>query len=214
MGYGLDIVTGPAAEPITLAQAQAQTGIDLSEFNTRLSVAIANARQYCEARTGRAIITQTWKLTLDQWPCRPNESTVNRSAILLPRPPVQSVTSVKYIDPDGDQQTLVSGTDYIVHLSDPVSRICPYPGTAWPAIQTGYPGAIEVIFVCGYGSVVDDAPPSNIPGNLIRGMLMALTHFIDNPSDEITGTIVSKHSLASDVLFDAYTVAAFGYEGN
>lgn len=212
---GLDLVTAPAAEPITLDQAKAQLRITFDQQDDLIRSHIKDARCRCEDHTGRAIITQTWKLTLDRWPCRPNECGANRYAIFLPRPPVQSVTSVKYYDTVGVQQTLVSGTDYITQISDPVTRICPYPGTPWPTVKTDYPGAIEVVFVCGYGTVTldeenNEVPPANIPGGLVRGMKMLLTHFHENPSEEVIGTITSQHSLAADKLFDAHSVSLLG----
>lgn len=209
MGYGLDIVTGPAAEPITLEEAKRQLNVTGADFDTVIGEKIKYAREECEAHTHRAIITQSWKLTLDRWPCRPNESGVNRHAIFLPHPPIQSVTSVKYIDADGVQQTLVANTDYIASLSEPYPRVCPYYGTAWPAVRADYPLPIEIIFVAGYGTVMEGVPPTNIPGRLRDGMLLRIADLFENRSSEVSGTQVSQFSNNVERCFDMHAVPNF-----
>src|SRR5690606_31226614 len=96
----ITVTTPPAAEPISLKEMMDYLRLDApTEASTLLSL-ISAARAEVETRTGRALAAQTLTLTLDKFP---------KSLILpLPRPMLDSVTSVKYYDADGELQTLSS----------------------------------------------------------------------------------------------------------
>ena len=97
----LDLITAPAAEPISTAIAKAHLRVDFSTDDTLIDSLVVAAREYVEQVTGRALITQTWELLDDRFKGR---------AIHLPNAPLQSVTSVKYIDTGGTEQTFSSGS--------------------------------------------------------------------------------------------------------
>lgn len=193
-------VTGPAVEPVTLVEAKAQLRVEHSDEDTDISRLIAAARERCEDITGRAIIDQTLRLDMDRWPSRPHLEGQDRNAIVLPRPPVSSVTSVQYYDTDGVLQTLVDGTDYVVHVSDPETRITPAYGTTWPSLRNRT-AAVQVTYVAGYGDASTD-----VPDILRHGMLMLIEHFNRNKGDEVTGTITAKFDTASTTLFRSHSV--------
>jgi uncharacterized phiE125 gp8 family phage protein len=67
------------------------------------------------------------------------------NAIDVPLPTLQSVTSVKYYDPDGVQQTM-DPAGYIASGQQIV------PVDAWPDYDTTRPGAVTVRFTAGYGN--------------------------------------------------------------
>src|SRR5262249_28268376 len=103
------IVTPPSVEPVLLADAKAQARVDTTADDTLIGYLIIAARQWAEKYTGRAFITQTWQLALDLMPAMeemwwdgmrqgPVTGLDEISAIVLPRPPLQSVTSVQYFD--------------------------------------------------------------------------------------------------------------------
>lgn len=92
------LITAPAVEPVTVAEARAHLYVGHSDDDAIIGAFIAAAREDCEHRTQRALVTQTWERTLDGFP----------AAISLPMAPLASVTSVKYIDGDGNEQTLCS----------------------------------------------------------------------------------------------------------
>lgn len=190
----------PASEPVTTAEARLQCRFDGSSNDTFLGQAIAAARTRCEETTGRALITQTWTMTLDDWPYRSHLDGQDRHAIFLPRPPVQSVTSVSYVDEDGDTQVLATSA-YRVHLGDPVTRITPAYGTTWPTIRK-VTGAITIVSEHGYGDASTD-----VPDDLRQGMLMLIEHFERNRGDEVTGTVTAKFDIRSEQLFAPYRVS-------
>jgi uncharacterized phiE125 gp8 family phage protein len=72
-------------------------------------------------------------------------------AILLNKSPVQSVTSIKYLDMSGVQQTMPP-TDYVVDTSTEPARITPVFGKIWP-ISLPQIGSVEITFIAGYSAV-------------------------------------------------------------
>ena len=62
------LVEGPAAEPVTLAEAKAHARIDGEAEDGLVGSLIAAARAEVENRTGRALVTQKWRIVKDQVP--------------------------------------------------------------------------------------------------------------------------------------------------
>lgn len=139
-----------------------------------LSALILAARQQAEHRTGRALIAQQWKLTLDYFPNR----------IELPRPALVSVQTVKYLDTNGVQQTLDSG-EYQVVTSELVGYVQPAYTKSWPAYRE-QPDAIEVNYTAGYGAA------SAVPQSIKAWMLMAISTMYSQREGIVAGTIVAE----------------------
>jgi uncharacterized phiE125 gp8 family phage protein len=137
--YGLRVITAPTVEPITLDEIRAQTRTDWDAEDDVLQAYAAAARSWVEEVTGRAIMTQTLEMTLDEFPCGEFD---------LPRAPVQSITSVKYKDMAGAEQTLASST-YLLDESRFVPRLALASGASWPSTD-GTAGNVKVRFVAGY----------------------------------------------------------------
>lgn len=152
--FGLVQTVAPTTEPITTLEAKTQATIGISDDDTFVDTLIARARADCERVSQRQLVTATWKLTLDRWPCD--------AVIRVPRPPLQSVTSITYVDYAGTRQT-VSAAIYQVDLTGNLGRIRPVYGQIWPVARLEL-ASIEVIFVAGYGAA--SAVPTDIKGVL------------------------------------------------
>ena len=111
-------ITTPT-EPVTLDEAKLHLRVDGTDENALISAMISAARESCEDRIEGAIPVTGWRLTLDAFP----------DAIKLPRGPVASVESVKYIDAAGVEQTL-SPLDYLVDTASMQGYIVPAYGKA------------------------------------------------------------------------------------
>lgn len=133
----------PNQYPITLDEAKKQAEIDLNDLahDKYVQAALMAATSQAEQYLHRRLVTQTWKLYLDCWP------SVNY--ITLPFGRLQSVTSIKYTDSDGDQSTLDSG-DYIVDTESEPGRVVLGYQEVWPTVTLYPSNPIEIEFVCGY----------------------------------------------------------------
>ena len=115
---GIRVTTAPSVEPLGLAEVKSYLRLTGSTEDTLLRTFIQAARQFCEDFTGRALITQTLTLTLDATneiddPLFEGTRTgpyINfyKSFIQLPRPQVQSVTTVKTFADDDTATTFAS----------------------------------------------------------------------------------------------------------
>jgi len=160
MHWSLTLVTGPAgAEPITPEDAKLWLRLDHTTEDTLLHSLIQMVREQVEER-GIAVITQTWDLRLDRFP----------SVIRIPKTPVEEVSSINYIDVNGDTQ-LLAESGYTVDIQSTPARIVPAYGTSWPNTRSE-PNAVTVRFVAGYGL---GATPGEIPERILQAMRLALT---------------------------------------
>src|SRR4051812_9447312 len=92
------LLTPPAVEPVTLADAKAYLRIDNDDDDAVISALIAGARSHIEAQTRRALITQSWRLVRDAWP--------GDGRIAGVPSPLQQVTAARVYRFDGTTQAL------------------------------------------------------------------------------------------------------------
>lgn len=59
------LIAGPGEEPVSLAEAKTYCRIDGTDEDALLGALIAAARLHVESLTGRALVTQTWRLVLN-----------------------------------------------------------------------------------------------------------------------------------------------------
>lgn len=149
MPLKLKLHSAPAVEPVGSAEAKAHSRISLSDEDTLIDALIVAARQMAEQVTNRALITQTWKLYLDEFP--------SGDCIDLPYSPLQSVTSVSYIDTDGATQTF-SNTLYDIDTISEPGRLVLKPDSQWPDTKLGQVNAVTITYIVGYGDDAEDVP--------------------------------------------------------
>ena len=145
----LKLISGPAAEPVTLVEAKAHLRIETSDDNTLIDSLIKAARAHIDGADGwlgRALMYQTYDLSVDNL-CIP---------IRLPLPPLVSVTSVKYLDTAGDEQTLAASLYRVVDRGSWPSFIEPDANAVWPA-TLGVSAAVTVRFICARHAANDCA---------------------------------------------------------
>lgn len=199
----LSLVT-PASAPLYEPQDLAQVmRISNKEELLILEGYIASAVNWVEIATGRALLTQTWDLSFDdRFPYQRHEHFFCRHEILIPKPPLQSVTWVKYVDVYGDTQTLTAGTDYEVnqHRSPGVVRSI----SGWPITDRVY-RAVQIRFVCGYG-----ASSTNIEPAILQAIRLLVADAYENRQSVamISGgpLIAPAVSKAVDALLTPYKV--------
>lgn len=166
-----------------------------------MDVLVPAAEEWAQSLTGRQLITATWLAWYPSFyeACRPAlarcaTGTFPTDAILVPRPPLQSVTWIKYYDTSNVLQTWAS-TNYTVKApagpKAPNGWIQPVPNVAFPATFVR-PDAVEVKFVAGYG-----AEPTSVPGGLRQAMLLVLAEMFEKREISVTGTIIQDVPLAA-----------------
>lgn len=195
-------VTAPAQLPVTLGEAKEQLRIDTDDVvdEALLAGILVSATNLCELFTRRALITQTWDLFLDDWPAQRRrdealwegwregaESVLLSSPnfVVLPKPPLQSVTHVKTYD-DSDVATTFAATRYFVDAATEPGRLVLRVSQSAPT-ATRAANAIEIRFVAGYGNNFADVPQPLRDGIL---RLTAWAYENRGPCDEKTAALL------------------------
>lgn len=155
---GLRLVTAPTTFPVTTAEAKAHCRVEDSSEDGLIEALIAAATDYVEQWTGKALVTQTWRLTLDAF----------SESIMLPKNPVLSVASITYFDVDGDIQT-VSPSDYTVDNASNPAWLVINSDASWPATASGV-NMVRVEFIAGY---------TTIPASIKHAILLLVGQWFD-----------------------------------
>lgn len=142
------LVTPPAEEPVSLVETKGRLRITETGEDSSINSMISTAREWAEKFTQRALITQTWDYKLDAF----------ADTMEIPLPPLQSVTSVKYLDTAGVEQTLAN-TEYTVDTAAERGLVRLAYGKSWPATRV-QANAVTIRFIAGYGAAA--AVPSTI----------------------------------------------------
>ncbi len=171
----LKLITGPAAEPVTLTEAKSQCRVDGTTEDTFITALIVAAREAAEGVLQRALINQTWELVLDAWPAG--------DRIELPRPPLSSVTSIKYTDIDAVEHTM-SSSDYLVDTDSEPGKIVLKWSASWPSVTLREAAAIRVRFVAGYGSAA-----AAVPAKVKQAIQLLVGHYYENREGITSGAI-------------------------
>lgn len=147
--YLIEPANPPAA--VSLNEAKAHCRIDGADHDATLARLIVSATDDAEGATGRALVTRSLTLCLEWF----------APVIPLQKPPVASVTAIKYRNSQG-QEVTVPDSVYRLVPDDlrPVVRL--NPGKSWPVdLMAGYgDGAVSIEYQAGYGDT--DAVPAPV----------------------------------------------------
>jgi uncharacterized phiE125 gp8 family phage protein len=166
VAWSLVEVTAPATEPVTTAEVKSAIRVDISTDDTRLDNLTTAIREEYETIKRRTLVTTTFDLFLD---CFPSSDYV---PIILPRPPLASITTIKYYDTDGNQQTWSSAL-YEVDTNIHPGRVKPIDGESWPDTDDNKYGLVEIRFVAGYGAA------AAVPQRFKRELFAQIQHWYD-----------------------------------
>lgn len=177
----LSLVTRTGAALLDAAACRTQlrwTSTDEDAYFT--GVLIPAAEERAVGATRRALRTTTYDQLLDGFPCG--------DVLEFPYPPLQSVTSVQYIDAAGAWQTW-SSSEYVWQAPAGErcarGRLSPAHGYRWPTVGREQLGCVKVRFVCGYA---DGSLPALLKLALLQdigGMWEYRENLTDAPVTEI-----------------------------
>ena len=106
-------------------------------------------------------------------------------SIILPKPPLQQIEFIHYLDQNGDLQTL-DPSDYQVDIASEPARAAPAPNNNWPltwmSIRAPVLNSVIIQYICGFG---DD--PTDVPASIRAAMKLMIAHWYENRSAVQTG---------------------------
>jgi uncharacterized phiE125 gp8 family phage protein len=163
----LILTSGPAAEPVTLAEAKAHLRVDGTAEDTLIASLIVTSRLHVEAAAGLALITQGWSWYIDAWP--PGH------VLKLPLRPVQSIAAVRLYD-EAAAATTVDPATYFLDGAAAPPRLVRHGALPWPRPGRIVNG-IEIAFTAGYGTTAADVPPP-----IRQAILLLVAHWHEHRS--------------------------------
>jgi len=137
----LTIATEPTFYPVIREDVKRHLRITDTSEDTLIDSYIVQATDLAQREVRRTFCTTTYDAYLSGWP--------GDNRIDLIRPPVASVTSIKYTDDDGNESTLATSVYQLVSAGT-YGWIGLKPDQVWPSdsLYPGYP--IVVRYVAGY----------------------------------------------------------------
>lgn len=194
--YGLETTVPPKGQPVSLRMLKEHLEIPSAD-TTRdwylLNALLPAATRRAEADTGRGLITQTWRMTLDCFPA-------NRQPILLPGGKVQSVDQIIYRQTDNSWSSPTTAILTELSSAREPAELRMALQADWPTIGTQRPG-VDVTFNVGYGDAADD-----VPIDLRVAICIVCAHYFNNREEVVVGTIVTEIPLSASRIFQQYQI--------
>ena len=173
-------VTSAPEAVVDLVSAKDHLGIDHNDHDDLIDAYVAAATGHLDGPDGwlgRALGVQTLEARLDAFPCG--------EILRLRYPPFVDVTSIKYDDEDGVEQTLdPENYDVFDPLGVQLAVDC-----EWPAARVRK-GAVRVTYEAGY---------TELPKAIRAAILLMVGDLYANRETVVNGTISSKIQMSTSV---------------
>lgn len=208
-------VTPPTVEPVTRAEMKTFLREVGTDQDLLIDALISAARAYAENYTRRAFVTQERELTMDWFPggsaLEVDYGYGSGNVIRIPRPPLQSVRWIKYLDVNGNLQT-VDPTIYQVDTYAEPGGVKPNYLQFWPLYTVrGDFNAVQVRYYAGYP--VDTT--GDLAGNVPKAIKQWIMHRVAQAYEHREPVVIERGSLLEmppsyiDGLLDHYIVDLF-----
>lgn len=198
----LTVKTAPTTEPVTLATVKKHLRLDEADTteDALLENLIKAAREFCEAKQGRAYCLTDFTGTLDNVPfC---EALSKAEVVKIPILPINKVNSVKIIQTDGITSTLftVPASEYDVDKRRGLFKLNHRhrPSAYDTEKLSGFSGFI-IDFTAGLDTE-NQTTPEIMPARTIQAMLLIIGHWFEHREDATDGFEVRTVPTAADAL--------------
>jgi uncharacterized phiE125 gp8 family phage protein len=142
------LIEPPAGEPLSLLDAKNYLRVEHDADDALIASQISAARIEVEARTRRALMTQTWRVVLDRWPAS--------GVIASPVSPLREVVAARVRERAGDAEALDTDMFVVNAASSPGLIAFDAGRVVQPSQEIA---GIEIDFEAGYGAAADVPPP-------------------------------------------------------
>jgi uncharacterized phiE125 gp8 family phage protein len=152
------LLAGPAEEPVSLVEAKAFLKVDDAAEDGLITTLIGAARLHVEGVTGKALLAQSWRIVLDDWP--------DNGVVKLPVSPLIAITGISATDDNGGGHEIA-----LDQFRSELDRlIVPRLVVGMPMLQERQ--GIEIDYVAGFGT-----EPEEVPADLRQAMLGLIAHW-------------------------------------
>jgi uncharacterized phiE125 gp8 family phage protein len=182
------LLTGPVIEPWSVAEAKSFLRAENDNDDTVIASLIAAARSHVEAMTRCALIAQTWRFVLDQWP--------RDGRVKLGRGPLRSLVAARVYDSAGSAAAI----DVETFVIDKASGVIAPSAWALPAPGRASAG-IEFDVEIGFGTAATD-----VPDVLRHAVRTLVAHWYENRGLIAIGQSVAMMPASVSAMITSYRV--------
>ena len=182
--------TGPAVEPLTVAEAKLHLRVDISDDDAYIATLITAAREWVENYLDRTLITTQLILRAAEFPTEELE---------LARPPMATAGTatavvITYTLADTTTATLSTALYRVDRTSTP-GNVAPIINGTWPSDVIEDANAVSVTYWAGYGPT-----SASVPATIRHACLMLIGHWYEQRSAVLTATISKPLEFAVESL--------------
>lgn len=166
------LLAGPAEEPVSLARAKAWLRVEDDAEDGLIESLVMAARIHLERVTGRALMTQSWRVVLDGWP--------GEGVVTLPVSPLIALSGIRAYDAAGDATELALGQFSVDAHRTPAAVFVPGTVAGMPVLRERR--GIEIDYVAGFGT-----EPEDVPNDLVQAVKTLVGYWYENRDGVILG---------------------------
>lgn len=169
-----NLVTSAAITPVSIEEAKVQCGLEsaFTDHDSLISTYIQAITDKIERTYNTKLMTSTWDMYCDNW----------QRVIKIHKYPVQSITSIHYIDKDGDEQTLSSDL-YSTDTFSEYARVLFKADSSYPQLEDYALNRIRIRFIAGFESTLD------VPSEVKMYILSAVRAMYDRRDMSVKSTV-------------------------
>ena len=175
-------------------------GVNGSAEDTYIAGLIVTSRRQAERFLRRALVSQTWVLTMDRFP----ECT---DYVELQRPPLIEVISITYVDQAGVQQTWPADQYQILETGrdqNRRARIGLATDVSWPTTRAQR-NAVTVTARHGYATTGSPEVP-DVPDDILHGQLLMIGELYKQRSESVHALNQSPALVRARDLWTRYRI--------
>ena len=188
----IQYVARPNTQPVSLTETKLHLKQEEDADDTLISPLIKAATLKAENVTKRQFMEATFESRLDRFPVE----------FHLPRPPLLSIVSIKYIDTDGNEQTF-EDSKYSVDTFRTIGRVVLKSGESWPSVDDDI-NVVRIQWKAGYGT-----KQSDVPEDIRSAILLTIGHLYEHREDVVVGASVNELPQGALDLLWSYRIVNF-----
>lgn len=200
----------PTTTPISLDEAKDQLREVDTDYDSEITAMISAATEYLDGPfgvLGRCIVSQTWTISTTF----PQAAGTN-GYIPIRIGYLQSVTSIAYVDSDGNAATVDMATVTVITGEDGLLYL--KAGASWPETDADTIDPVTITVVVGYpdagGSPAEDGLRANVPESLRYAIKLYVSHMFENRDIVAFGVTVVEIPKTVDTLIAPYRLTKHG----
>lgn len=188
----IQCVLPPGTQPVSLTETKIHLKQEEDSDDSLIRGIIRAATKKAQNVTKRQFIEATYESRFDRFPVE----------FHLPRPPLLSVVSIKYIDMDGNEQTFDSAK-YSVDTFQTIGRVVLKSGESWPSVDDDI-NVVRIQWKAGYGT-----KQSDVPDDIKSAILLTIGHLYEHREDVVVGASVNELPQGALDLLWSYRIVNF-----